>query len=251
MTTPDDDTRARSRVTRPTPRRTGPIRSASMAFRPSDAPPSDTDATIDEGVRNAYKVYEDYMRQGDDAAGRYGHSHDRAQHPSEGGWGEGPRDPAAMAMQFWMSMVRSMWNLPAEMFGMYNPAYGRAERDRSGFGGAYGGRQDRHDDKTPEAREHLRFEVLTDRKVHVALDLPAAARLRTATVGPMKRRDGTLGKVEVSLRWDASRAVPEVAIVAQGAEAGVYTGDVTLEGWSAPLGTVQVTVDEAPGQAAL
>lgn len=220
-----------------------------MAFRPGDAPPSDTDATIDEGVRNAYKVYEDYMRQGDDAAGRYGHSHDRAHHPNEGWWSEGPRDPAAMAVQFWMSMMRSMWNIPAEMFGMYNPGYGRAERDRSGFGGAHGNRHAQHEDKTPEAREHLRFEVLTDRKVHVALDLPAAARLRTATVGPMKRRDGTAGKVEVSLRWDASRAVPEVTIVAQGAEAGVYTGDVTLEGWIAPLGTVQVTVDEAPSPA--
>lgn len=249
MTTPDDDTRARPRVTRPTLRRAGPIRSASMAFRPGDAPQSDTDATIEEGVRNAYKVYEDYMRQGDDAAGRYGNSHDRARHPNDG-YGAGPRDPASMAMQFWMSMMRSMWNLPVEMFGMYNPTYHRGERDPSGFGGAYG-RHAQHDDKTPEAREHLRFEVLTDRKVHVAIDLPAAARLRTATVGPMKRRDGTVGKVEVSLRWDASRAVPEVTIVAQGAEAGVYTGDVTLEGWSVPLGTVQVTVDEAPGQAAL
>ncbi len=99
----------------------------------------------------------------------------------------------------------------------------------------------------PESREHLRFEVLADRRVHVALDLPAAARLRSARVGPMRRRDGTEGMVTARITWDPSRAIPEIAIAAEGAEAGVYTGDVTLEGWTSPLGTIQVTVDAPAG----
>lgn len=254
MTTPDEPPRP-PRVTRPTPRRTGPIRSASLAFRAASAGAGEADADIDEGVRNAYKVYEVYMRQGDEAAGRYGR-HGRGGDDGDAWWSPGAREPAAMAWQFWMGMLRAFATIPVEMAGAWGSARGPGHPPRhepapdAPHGeGRWAEARARHEapERVPEAREGLRFEVLADRRVYVALDLPAAARLRAARVGPMRRRDGTEGAVTARITWDPSRAIPEIAIAAEGAEAGVYTGDVTLEGWTSPLGTIQVTVDAPSG----
>lgn len=258
MTTPDEPARP-PRVTRPTPRRTGPIRSASLAFRAPEAGAAGADADIDEGVRNAYKVYEAYMRQGDEAAGRYGRHH-RAGDEGEAWWTGGAREPAAMAWQFWMGMLRAFATIPVEMAGAWGSARGPGHPPRDEHDaraphphgeGRWAEARARHEspERVPEAREHLRFEVLADRRVFVALDLPAAARLRAARVGPMRRRDGAEGAVTARISWDPSRAIPEIAIAAEGAEPGVYTGDVTLEGWTSPLGTIQVTVDAPAGAA--
>lgn len=83
------------------PSRRKPHRSPAGAFRSGDpcAP-----GFVEQGVATAYRVYEEYMRRGRDAACAFG-----------GNWSAGTRteddmrDPMSITMAYWMAMARSMW----------------------------------------------------------------------------------------------------------------------------------------------
>ena len=218
------------------------------------------------------------MRQGKCAAYHVG-GHHPGKHRA-GYYDHHGRDPATIAWNLWVSMIRSWANGPASVLGAMLPDVGQgycAPRPRHcddphcvccfpHHGQKHKAPehcgQDEPDakprcgpqppEKRPETQERTRIDILADRKVYVTLSLPGAAMLPGARLTAMKRTtDGAVdGGVRASLAWDPSRCAAHVSVRVEGAVAGTYVGDVMLEGFQMAVGTIQVVVDkvgEAPG----
>lgn len=116
----------KARVKRDPPRRGGPIRNVTMAFRApvttgevgatgeTPRPPAKPRVgaaragapqagVVEHAVEIAYRVFDDYMRRGREAANRA-----RPSEETHDPMNNDRRDPASMAMQYWANMAQ-MW----------------------------------------------------------------------------------------------------------------------------------------------
>ncbi len=114
------------RTSRPTPARTGPVRNVPMAFRTPKARPASTasasgpapdgeaDGVVESAVRNAYRVFDEYMKRGEQAAWSACPPHTKdTTMGQDGQWG------GADAMRFWQEMWTTyMRNVQTVMQGM-------------------------------------------------------------------------------------------------------------------------------------
>ena len=122
------------RVKREPPLRGGPVRNVTMAFRSPDpaapesgaassAPPpvEGPRGVVEQAVATAYRVFEEYMQRGRQAAHR--------QHQTEETGGPmRQQDPAAMAMQYWTNMAQTWFGAMAPFMAWGMPGMPGAGR---------------------------------------------------------------------------------------------------------------------------
>lgn len=122
------------RVKREPPLRGGPVRNVTMAFRsPESAAPESGAASsapppvegprgvVEQAVATAYRVFEEYMQRGRQAAHR--------QHQTEETGGPmRQQDPAAMAMQYWTNMAQTWFGAMAPFMAWGMPGMPGAGR---------------------------------------------------------------------------------------------------------------------------
>lgn len=135
---------ARPRLKRDAPRRSGPIRDMSRAFRTPDPPPGvgpeapgeATEGAAEQGVvesavATAYKVFEEYMQRGRQAAYRQKRADE-----SGGAMRSDRIDPASMAMRYWVEMWQAFMApfMPGGMPGMGMPGMGMPGAGTPGMG---------------------------------------------------------------------------------------------------------------------
>lgn len=152
------------RVTRGEPERSAPHRSASMVVRPASAhaaPRRRAKGVVEQGVENAYRVYEEYMRRGREAAselGRLGSGRRRGD--------EDLRGTADQALRYLQDMA-GMW---LSLVSPAGPGRGRGGRRARGRGG-----ERARDDAEHDGHIDLSVALRSTRPVEVTLDLREAS----------------------------------------------------------------------------
>ncbi|MDC0667904.1 hypothetical protein [Nannocystis radixulma] len=252
---------AHERVRRPPPARTGPIRDGSRIFRappeprmshpssPEPAPPS-ARPSLEEGVAAAYRVYDEYMQRGQDAARSRGDSWSDSRPPAY-------PDLARRAIRFWSDAIGMMFDAvgpagsaPGRSNDRTSPSgferaaepgpwsHPRSESHATRFDGAFA-----RPEPSP-AREGtailLRLDVGRPAEVRIHLAPEAAGRsLATSAL--------------VALDVDGAPPLRDVRLAHHGAldltlnlppdqPAGTYSGSVLDELRGDPLGRLTVTL---------
>jgi hypothetical protein len=256
------------RITRDQPERTGPIRNSGF---PSRAPESTTTsgpasafgAAIDEGmatafriaedagatmqgavergVETAYTVIEDYMRRGQQAAGRY---RDRTQGERtmngdnySNGYGSSGYGPMGAMMAPWMQAMR-MWT---ETMSTFMP------------GGAAMGTEWMNAFAPPMSGAHqggVAVRVASATPAEVAIDLDPRAYAVPLKAAPLVHATtpGTApALVAVELHYVDNRCRVSI-VVPNDQPPGVYSGAI-LDNAGLQRGTLRVLLDAAPQQA--
>lgn len=148
------------RVTRGEPERSAPHRSASMVVRPASAhaaPRRRAKGVVEQGVENAYRVYEEYMRRGREAAGELGRLGSGRRRGDED-----LRGTADQALRYLQDMA-GMW---LSLVSPAGPGRGRGERRARGREG-----ERARDDEERDGHIDLSVALRSTRPVEVTLDL--------------------------------------------------------------------------------
>jgi hypothetical protein len=123
---------SKARLKREPPRRGGPVRNVTMAFRspepaaaesraPAPGPAEAPRGVVEQAVATAYRVFEEYMQRGRQAALR--------QHQTEETGGPmRQQDPATMAMQYWTNMAQTWFGAMAPFMSWGMPGMPGAAR---------------------------------------------------------------------------------------------------------------------------
>jgi hypothetical protein len=220
----------RDRIRRPPLDRTEPIRAWSGMF--GGGPLNDV---VSRSVELGYRVVDEYIRQGQKAAGRFGSRALGADTlPSD------VQDFGVRMMQY-TSDVFGLW---FEMMNAMMAPLGAPTRPPPA---RQNGNGHRPVERAPDvaARTRVRVEVVSTRPAEVAVDLRPDAAGRSLVVHGLRAADATLPRLDdVAIAADGDGVALRIRVPPD-LPAGTYNGLVIDDETSAPVGTVSLRVAAA------
>lgn len=232
------------RLKRETPRRTAPIRNATMAFRAPGAKPREgkrgAAGIVEEAVDAAYRVFDEYMQRGRTAADRF------SPQGAPGGPMRNDRpDMTWMAMRAWTDMAQmwmSWWAPWMSAYGM--PPMPGMPRGAQGAWPAPPWAQP----APAGARVTPVVDVTADQPVEVSVELfgDAHGHLNAPPLQPVDGRDAPpLAAISIAHeRAHDQRRVRVRVTIPHDQPAGEYAGPILSQDASEPRGVLRVVVRE-------
>ncbi len=246
-----------STATRPArvpPARTGPIRNPLVSPRsapPGAAappPPSSTAAgeagvcgAVENGVRNAYAVIDDYMKRGFEAArGNPNPFSPRGQMSDSFGNPNNPLGSMAPLMEQWMSVMR-VW-----VDAWTNLVPGMAQAGFPGAGFAFG-QQDKPAPANPQSSPTaLTIKVTSAKPTEIIANLQPGSDGMGLRADPLAALGFSAAALDqVAFTRENGRLVMAV-VIPGGQPAGAYRGTVRRIADSAPMGDMLVVISDPP-----
>jgi hypothetical protein len=246
----------KARLKREAPRRSGPIRNVTMAFRagaakveaPEPATPPVSAAAkygvVEHAVEVAYRVFDDYMKRGREAA-------HRARPPEEtyDPMNNDRRDPASMAMQYWANMAQMWFGYMAPFMPPGMPGMNRGGWDMGGNCGPEHNEHRRHDHHRHDEHRHhddeklaIAVEVTSEKPAQVTVKLHDKRHIRHLEVRRLLPAHGD-GPPLTSVHFDEVDGHLRVRVsVPTDFPDGLYEGMIHSRENGTLQGTLQVVI---------
>ncbi len=237
---------SQERHRRPLPIRTGPIRGATESFRSpftaaSVAGESPFSGAIDEAVRTAYRVVDEYIELGWQSAARHRPTGERPMNPLT----SNVQEITTLAMRFWLEMAET-WMMPLSQAAPWRAWAGGnpdAAWDRGADASPCSTTTNTNERSVAGERLAVTLSVASQQPSQVTVDLQPGSAVTDLAVQDLRAVDDAEKPPLVAVRCDAIDGRLRVEMsVPRDQPSGVYVGAIVDRVRHEARGTVTVVV---------